>query len=76
MTTDTEVPPKRLRLMGAHEIRVRLGMTRRDTYRVTSQASFPRPLAILGQGKIWREDDVEQWIRTRRPDLREQNQTP
>ncbi|WP_229074990.1 AlpA family transcriptional regulator [Actinoplanes sp. DH11] len=60
----------RLRLMGAHEIRVRLGgISRQRIYKITSRADFPEPVADLRQGKIWLTKDVEAWIRKRRPYL-------
>jgi prophage regulatory protein len=57
----------RLHLMGAHEIRVRLGgVSRQRTYQITSRADFPEPLAELEQGKVWRAEDVEAWISAHR----------
>ena len=58
----------RLHLMGAHEIRVRLGgISRQRTYQITSRLDFPKPVADLGQGKVWLAQDVELWISTHRP---------
>lgn len=49
--------------MGAHEIRVRLGgISRQRVYAITGKASFPKPVAELGHGKIWLAADVEKWI--------------
>jgi len=57
-----------LRLMGAHEIRVRLGgISRQRIYQITQRADFPKPLADLRAGKVWRAEDVEAWITERRP---------
>jgi prophage regulatory protein len=54
-------------LMGAHEIRVRLGgISRQRVYQLTSRADFPAPLADLGQGKVWDAGQVEAWIVARR----------
>jgi predicted DNA-binding transcriptional regulator AlpA len=65
-----------LRLVGAHEIRVRLGgISRQRVYQITSRSDFPRPVADLVQGRIWLLDDVDAWITGRRPpwaDLEEQ----
>ena len=59
---------KPIRLMGAHEIRVRLGgVSRQRIYQLTSRADFPAPAADLQQGKVWLADDVEAWIVERRP---------
>ncbi|MFI7543821.1 helix-turn-helix transcriptional regulator [Actinoplanes sp. NPDC049599] len=57
-----------LRLMGAHEIRVRLGgVSRQRVYQITSRADFPKPVADLVQGQVWRAEDVEGWITAKRP---------
>jgi prophage regulatory protein len=59
-----------MRLMGAHEIRMRLGgISRQRVYAITSHRSFPEPIADLAQGKIWRASDVEKWIAEHRPEL-------
>lgn len=58
---------KQIRLMGAHEIRIRLGgVSRQRAYQITSRADFPAPAADLAQGKVWRTEDVEQWMSTHR----------
>ena len=57
----------RLHLVGAHEIRVRLGgISRQRTYQITSRADFPKPVADLGQGKVWLAEDVDTWISAHR----------
>ncbi|WIN00041.1 DNA-binding protein [Actinoplanes oblitus] len=59
---------KSIRLMGSHEIRVRLGgISRQRVYQLTRRADFPAPVADLRQGKVWHFDDVESWIAARRP---------
>jgi prophage regulatory protein len=63
---------KPIRLMGAHEIRVRLGgVSRQRAYQITSRADFPKPVADLAQGKVWATDDVEAWMRVHRRDIDE-----
>ena len=58
----------RLQLMGAHEIRVRLGgISRQRTYQITSRVDFPKAVADLEQGKIWLAQDVQTWISAHRP---------
>jgi predicted DNA-binding transcriptional regulator AlpA len=53
----------KVRLMGAHEIRVRLGgISRQRVYQITSRADFPAAAADLAQGKVWLVEDVEAWI--------------
>jgi predicted DNA-binding transcriptional regulator AlpA len=59
---------KPIRVVGAHEIRVRLGgVSRQRVYQITSRADFPKPVADLVQGKVWLADDVEAWIECHRP---------
>lgn len=59
-----------MRLMGAHEIRMRLGgISRQRVYAITSHRSFPAPVAELQQGKVWRASDVVKWIAKYRPEL-------
>lgn len=61
---------KAIRLMGAHEIRVRLGMvSRQRAYQITSRADFPAPVADLAQGKVWLAEDVEAWMKAHRRDV-------
>lgn len=56
--------------MGAHEIRQMLGgVSKQRVYQITSRKDFPRPLAELAQGKVWRASDVERWMKVHRPDL-------
>ncbi|MEU4622008.1 DNA-binding protein [Actinoplanes sp. NPDC023801] len=56
-----------LRLVGAHEIRIRLGgVSRQRAYQITSRADFPKPIADLVQGKIWLAEDVENWMAVHR----------
>ena len=53
-----------IRLVGAHEIRIRLGgVTRQRAYQITSRSDFPTPLAVLAQGKVWLHEDVESWMK-------------
>jgi len=64
------VAVKPIRLMGAHEIRIRLGgVSRQRAYQITSRADFPKPLADLAQGKVWATEDVEAWMKVHRRDL-------
>jgi prophage regulatory protein len=54
------------RLVGAHEIRDLLGVSRQRVYQMAARSDFPRPVATLAQGKVWAADDVEAWIGTHR----------
>jgi prophage regulatory protein len=55
-----------LRLVGAHEIRELLGVSRQRVYQLAARPEFPRPIARLAQGKIWKLEDIETWISSRR----------
>jgi prophage regulatory protein len=56
--------------MGAAEIRRRLGgISRRRVYQLTQRPDWPAPYDELVQGKVWRREDVEAWIKQHRPDL-------
>lgn len=61
-----------MRLMGPTEIADRLGVSRQRVYILTNRYDFPRPRWELAMGKIWWEEDVQAWIRERRPDLIEE----
>jgi predicted DNA-binding transcriptional regulator AlpA len=61
------VDSRSIRLVGAHEIRVRLGgLSRQRVYQLTNRPDFPTPVADLAAGKIWLAEDVELWISARR----------
>nr|WP_106324729.1 DNA-binding protein [Actinoplanes italicus] len=52
-----------LRLMGAHEIRMRFGgIGRQRLLLITQRPDFPSPLAHLSQGKVWLADQIEEWL--------------
>lgn len=55
-----------LRLVGAHEIRAMLGVSRQRVYQLAGKPDFPKPVARLAQGKIWNLDDIEAWMTTYR----------
>jgi prophage regulatory protein len=55
--------------MGQQEIRDRLGYSRQHTWILIGQKGFPDPAYVLAMGRIWLAEDVEEWIRERRPDL-------
>jgi len=70
-----------LRLVGAHEIRALLGVSRQRVYQLAGRSDFPRPVATLAQGKIWLINDIEAWIgsapvRRRRPRGRQRPTSP
>ena len=49
--------------MGAHEIRVMLGVSRQRVNQIVNQKGFPDPIAKLAQGGVWLKRDVEKWMR-------------
>jgi prophage regulatory protein len=62
-----------MELVGAHEIRERLGLvTRQRVYQITGRADFPKPVAELAQGKVWLASDVDAWIAAHRKPRRPQ----
>jgi len=61
----------KLTFMGAAEIGRRLGVGRNRVYQITRDRDFPAPYQTLVMGSIWLVEDVEQWIREKRPELAE-----
>lgn len=59
----------KIRLMGGKEIGERLGVSRQRAYILAARRDFPAPRWHLAMGDIWLAEDVEQWIRERRPHL-------
>jgi predicted DNA-binding transcriptional regulator AlpA len=60
-------------IVGVMAIAGLLGVTSRTARRYATRPDFPKPLARLGVGRVWRRDDVETWasrtlpLRTGRP---------
>jgi prophage regulatory protein len=59
----------KLVLMGAGEIRRRLGVSRQRAYQIITRKDFPDPYQELEMGKVWNAADVERWIKQYRPHL-------
>jgi prophage regulatory protein len=59
------------KLMGADEIGRRLGVGRSRVQQLINRKGFPDPFDELAMGKVWLTEDVETWIRERRPNLAE-----
>jgi prophage regulatory protein len=38
-----------------------LGVSRTQVHRLTTRRDFPKPVAVLEAGRIWRRRDVERW---------------
>lgn len=60
-------------LMGAREIEARLGVSRQRVQQLIGRKDWPKPYEVLAMGKVWRTEDVEQWVREHRPDLGERD---
>jgi hypothetical protein len=58
-------------IMGAAEIRTRLGLGRQSAAKILRRTDFPAPVGELRSGPVWLARDVEGWIsanwRDRRP---------
>ncbi len=54
-------------LMGAAEVRDRLGVGRTRLRELQRREGFPQPLKKLSGGQIWDGAAVEAWIATHRP---------
>ncbi|TDB96325.1 DNA-binding protein [Micromonospora fluostatini] len=48
--------------MGPYEIARRLDVSRQRVQQLARYPTFPKPYAILRAGKVWRTEDIEQWI--------------
>ncbi|GIF04636.1 helix-turn-helix transcriptional regulator [Actinoplanes siamensis] len=54
-----------LRLVGAREIAVRLGLSRQRIQQLADRDDFPVPFQELTMGRVWWAHEVEEWIRRR-----------
>ncbi|MEV1013738.1 DNA-binding protein [Micromonospora sp. NPDC049801] len=63
-------------LMGAREIEDRLGVSRQRVHQLMAQPNWPKPYDVLAMGKVWRIEDVEEWIRENRPALHDAEAGP
>lgn len=50
-----------VRLMGLHEIAELLDVSRARADQLVRQRDFPKPVAELKAGRIWRAEAVERW---------------
>lgn len=50
-----------MKLMGLHEVAELLGVSRQRADQLVRERDFPRPVAELKAGRIWRTGDVEKW---------------
>ena len=56
-------------LMGTSEVAALLGVSRQRVLVIARQPGFPKPLAVLKMGNIWRGRDIRKWA-VHRADLR------
>lgn len=54
-----------MELMGAAEIKELLGVSRQRVQQLIRRPDFPKPIASLAMGKVWRREDVLRWARER-----------
>ena len=57
-TTRTAAPP-----LGISAIARRLGMSRQRAHKLAERDDFPAPVHELDTGRVWRETDVERWVK-------------
>ena len=54
-------------LMGTSEVAALLGISRQRVLVISRQAGFPKPLAVLKMGNVWRSSDILKWNAAHRP---------
>jgi len=48
-------------LMGTSEVAALLGISRQRVLVIARQPGFPKPLAVLKMGNVWRGTDIRNW---------------
>jgi predicted DNA-binding transcriptional regulator AlpA len=51
-----------VKLAGLHEVAEMLGVSRQRADQLVRQSGFPKPVAELKGGRIWRVSDIEKWM--------------
>jgi len=54
-------------LMGTAEVAALLGVSRQRVLQLAQRGDFPKPLAVLSMGKVWRGRDIRRWAEQNRP---------
>jgi predicted DNA-binding transcriptional regulator AlpA len=54
-------------LAGIREIADLLGVSRQRANQIAATKTFPKPLARLAMGPVWRLSDVKTWAERHRP---------
>jgi len=52
-------------VMGTSEVAAHLGVSRQRVLVIAKQDGFPKPLAVLKMGNVWRGEDIRRWASTR-----------
>lgn len=52
-----------LRLVGTHQIRLMLGVSRSRAAQIVTRKGFPDPVGRLGNAYIWLAEDIEAWAK-------------
>lgn len=55
--------PYRERALRCREVCSRTGMSRTHLYRLVERGLFPEPVRISERVSVWREADVDNWLR-------------
>jgi predicted DNA-binding transcriptional regulator AlpA len=51
-----------MQLIGVYEIAARLGLSRQRVYKlIETHLDFPKPIAELHSGRIWKASDIDRW---------------
>ena len=50
-------------LMGVAEVAELLGVTTTRVHQLAATQGFPKPVAVLAAGRIWKRAEVEKWAR-------------
>ena len=53
-------------LMGTSEVAALLGVSSQRVLVISRQPGFPKPLAVLKMGNVWRGADIRQWAAAHR----------
>ncbi|WP_232344003.1 helix-turn-helix transcriptional regulator [Actinoplanes awajinensis] len=64
MRSDTSGKP---RLVGVFEIRLILGLSRQRIHQLADRPDFPKPFQELAMGRVWLEEDIENWSLGQQP---------
>ena len=49
-------------LMGTSEVATLLGISRQRVLKIAQQPGFPKPVAVLKMGNVWRGADIRRWV--------------